>query len=52
MKQERICEKTNFFAILNRWLNDKYFISVYNNSCQRGTAMKYRVSEYLLHLVC
>ena len=41
-----------FFAILNRWLNDKYFISVYNDSCQRGTAMKYRVSEYLLHLVC
>ena len=39
------------FDILNRWLNDKCFISVYNNSCQRGTAMKYRVSEYLLHLV-
>ena len=41
-----------FFAILNRWLNDKYLLSVYNDSCQRGTAMKYRVSEYLLHLVC
>lgn len=35
-----------FFAILNRWLNDKYLLSVYNDSCQRGTAMKYRVSEY------
>ena len=43
---------SHFFTILNRWLNDKYFISVYNDSCQRGTAMKYRVSEYLLHLVC
>ena len=41
-----LCTSPNFFDILNRWLNDKYFISVYNDSCQRGTAMKYRVSEY------
>ena len=41
-----------FFAILNRWLNDKYLLSVYNDSCQRGTAMQYRVLEYLLRTVC